>query len=215
MLAQMPETEGLTRRQRLVLRCIQDSVVDRGYPPSMREIADRVGLTSASSVSYQLSILERKGFIRRDPNLPRAIELTTAVDRTTDSGDLRPEPVYVPVLGRIAAGNPILAEESVEDVFPMPRQLVGAGGEHFMLKVIGDSMVEAAICEGDWVLVRKQPTVENGEICAALMHGEATVKTFQRKDGEVWLLPQNQHFRPIKGDRVEILGLVVAVIRKV
>jgi len=130
----------------------------------------------------------------------------------TGSGDARPTPSYVPVVGRIAAGGPILAEEAVEDVFPLPRQLVG-DGELFLLKVAGDSMVDAAICDGDWVVVRRQPVAENGEIVAAMIDGEATVKTFKRTGGHVWLLPHNAAYAPIPGDEAQILGRVVTVLR--
>ncbi|GAB2680643.1 transcriptional repressor LexA [Thalassiella azotivora] len=205
----------LTPRQRKVLECISEAVTRRGYPPSMREIGEAVGLTSPSSVSHQLTALQRKGYLRRDPNRPRAIEVVTpgAVDET-GSGDDRPAPSYVPVVGRIAAGGPILAEQAVEDVFPLPRQLVG-DGELFLLKVVGDSMVDAAICDGDWVVVRRQPVAENGEIVAAMLDGEATVKTLKRRDGHVWLLPHNPAFEPIPGDEATVLGRVVAVLRSV
>jgi repressor LexA len=132
----------------------------------------------------------------------------------TDSGDARPTPSYVPVLGRIAAGGPILAEERIEDVFPLPKQLVGEG-TLFMLEVAGDSMVEAAICDGDYVVIRQEQTAENGDIVAALIDGEATVKTFQRKNGQVWLLPHNPAYDPIDGTHASILGIVTAVLRKV
>ncbi len=217
--------DGLTDRQRLVLETIRDSVERRGYPPSMREIGAIVGLTSPSSVAHQLSTLERKGYLRRDPNRPRAIEVrmpgeTHAVRPIegefdpTDAGDVRPQPSYVPVVGRIAAGGPILAEQAVEDVFPLPRQLVGEG-QLFLLKVAGDSMVDAAICDGDWVVVRQQPVADNGEIVAAMLDGEATVKTFKRRDGHVWLMPHNVAYEPIPGDDATILGRVVAVLRRV
>jgi repressor LexA len=220
--------EGLTTRQRLVLETIRVLVESRGYPPSMREIGEAVGLTSPSSVSHQLEALERKGYLRRDPNRPRAIELTVpgerrttahraihhTIDPVTGSGDERPAPSYVPLVGRIAAGGPILAEQAVEEVFPLPRQLVG-DGELFMLKVVGDSMVEAAICDGDWVVVRQQPVAENGDIVAAMLDGEATVKTFKRRDGHVWLLPHNAAYSPIAGDQATVLGRVVAVLRRV
>jgi repressor LexA len=211
--------DGLTARQRLVLETIRDAVERRGYPPSMREIGEAVGLTSPSSVSHQLETLQRKGFLRRDPNRPRAIELTTplgsaSADDVTGRGDARPEPSFVPVVGRIAAGGPILAEQAVEDVFPLPRQLVG-DGQLFLLKVVGDSMVEAAICDGDWVVVRQQPVADNGEIVAAMIDGEATVKTFKRRDGHIWLLPHNAAYQPIPGDNATILGRVVAVLRKI
>ncbi|MCL1870200.1 MAG: transcriptional repressor LexA [Promicromonosporaceae bacterium] len=216
---------GLTPRQRRVLETIRTSVETRGYPPTMREIGEAVGLASPSSVKHQLTTLERKGYLRRDPNRPRAMEV---VDPHTSSEPAAPEdtplqvpviddervaaPSYVPVVGRIAAGGPILAEQLVEDVFPLPRQLVG-DGELFLLKVQGDSMVDAAICDGDWVVVRRQPVAENGEIVAAMIDGEATVKTFKRDHGHLWLLPQNPSYAPIPGDEAQILGRVVAVLR--
>ena len=218
--------DGLTHRQRLVLDTIRSAVERRGYPPSMREIGEAVGLTSPSSVSHQLETLQRKGYLRRDPNRPRAIELTSPGepralpimaeqhDDLTGSGDARPQPSYVPLVGRIAAGGPILAEQAVEDVFPLPRQLVG-DGQLFMLKVVGDSMVDAAICDGDWVVVRQQPVADNGDIIAAMIDGEATVKTFKRRDGHVWLLPHNDAYAPIPGDDATVLGRVVAVLRRV
>ena len=151
---------GLTERQRTILEVIRASVTTRGYPPSIREIGDAVGLTSTSSVAHQLRTLERKGYLRRDANRPRAVdvrgadELATPVTEVAGS-DALPEPTFVPVLGRIAAGGPILAEEAVEDVFPLPRELVGEGSL-FLLKVVGESMVDAAICDGDWVVIRQQ-----------------------------------------------------------
>jgi len=212
-----PDAAGLTPRQRKVLEVIRDAVERRGYPPSMREIGEAVGLTSPSSVAHQLATLERKGFIRRDANRPRAIEVRAPevepVDATGE-GDERPAPTYVPVVGRIAAGGPILAEEAIEDVFPLPRQLVG-DGTLFLLKVVGDSMVDAAICDGDWVVVRQQPVAEQGDIVAAMIDGEATVKTFKRRDGHVWLMPHNPAFAPIPGDDATILGRVTTVLRKV
>jgi repressor LexA len=226
--------DGLTVRQRRVLEVIRNSVDRRGYPPSMREIGEAVGLTSPSSVAHQLSSLERKGYLRRDPNRPRAIEVVSpetpsdirgyrggaapddveVAHDETGSGDARPEASYVPVLGRIAAGMPVLAEESVDEVFPLPKQIVGEG-PLFLLKVVGDSMVDAAICDGDWVVVRQQPTADNGDIVAAMLDNEATVKTFKRKDGHVWLLPHNPAFDPIDGDHATILGKVTAVLRRV
>ncbi|MGN6088834.1 MAG: transcriptional repressor LexA [Actinomycetales bacterium] len=215
------DSSGLTARQRRVLEVIRDSVERRGYPPSMREIGEAVGLTSPSSVAHQLAMLERKGYLRRDPNRPRAIEVRSPeqpeVETTYDetgSGDERPTPSFVPVVGRIAAGGPILAEQVVEDVFPLPRQIVGEG-QLFLLKVVGDSMIDAAICDGDWVVVRQQPTAENGDIVAAMIEGEATVKTLSRKDGHVWLLPHNENYAPIPGDEATVLGRVTAVLRRV
>lgn len=223
-VSEMPDgpaaADGLTHRQRLVLECIAASVEERGYPPSMREIGQSVGLASPSSVKHQLASLERKGFIRRDPNRPRAIEvrlpgLTEATEPDpTGSGDARPAAAYVPLVGRIAAGGPILAEQAVEDVFPLPKQIVG-DGQLFMLKVAGDSMVDAAICDGDWVVVRQQAVADNGDIVAAMLDNEATVKTFKRRDGHVWLLPHNNAYEPILGDDAVVLGKVTAVLRSV
>jgi repressor LexA len=222
-----PDSSGLTPRQRRVLDVIRDSVERRGYPPSMREIGESVGLTSSSSVSHQLRSLQSKGFIRRDPNRPRALEIlhpdapdTTAASAPeatfdeTGIGDLRPDATYVPRVGRIAAGGPILADERVEEMLPLPRTLVGEG-TLFMLEVKGDSMVDAAVCDGDFVVVRQQPTAENGEMVAALLDDEATVKTLQKKRNQVWLLPHNDAYAPIDGNNAVILGKVVAVLRRV
>ena len=212
---------SLTERQRTILNVIRESVTTRGYPPSIREIGDAVGLTSTSSVAHQLRTLERKGYLRRDPNRPRAVDVRGADDHVaaapvTDvaGSDALPVPTFVPVLGRIAAGGPILAEEAVEDVFPLPRELVGEG-TLFLLKVVGESMIEAAICDGDWVVVRQQNVADNGDIVAAMIDGEATVKTFKRAGGQVWLMPHNPAFDPIPGNEATVLGKVVTVIRKV
>ncbi|TNM46112.1 transcriptional repressor LexA [Nocardioides albidus] len=238
-VAELPDgptdATGLTPRQQRVLAHIKDSIEKRGYPPSMREIGQAVGLTSTSSVAHQLRTLEEKGYLKRDPNRPRALEVflpeVMAARRAighvagvedperqpydeTGIGDSVPVPANVPVVGRIAAGGPILAEERIEDVFPLPRQLVG-DGQLFLLEVSGESMIEAAICDGDYVVIRQQPTAENGEIVAAMIDGEATVKTFQRKDGQVWLLPHNPAFDPIDGTNATILGKVTAVLRRV
>jgi repressor LexA len=224
-----PDATGLTPRQQRVLATIKEAIEKRGYPPSMREIGEAVGLTSSSSVAHQLKTLEEKGFLKRDPNRPRALEVflpeLMAARRSisggdessfdeTDVGDARPEATYVPVVGRIAAGGPILAEETLDDVFPLPKQLVGEG-TLFLLEVRGDSMVEAAICDGDYVVVRQEQTAENGEIVAALIDGEATVKTLQRKDGHVWLMPHNAAYDPIDGTHATILGKVTAVLRRI
>ena len=210
-----PDASGLTARQRKVLEVIRDAVERRGYPPSVREIGDAVGLTSPSSVHHQLSTLQKKGFLRRDPNRPRAVEVfaPNAHDEAA-MNDARPAPTYVPVVGRIAAGGPVLAEQAVEDVFPLPRELVGEG-TLFLLKVVGDSMIDAAIADGDWVVVRQQPAADNGDIVAAMIDGEATVKTYKRRDGHVWLLPHNPAYDPIPGDEATVLGRVVTVLRKV
>lgn len=217
---------GLTRRQQAILDVIRTSVEQRGYPPSIREICESAGLASTSSVSHQLAMLERKGFLRRDPNRPRAVDVRTSGDpavkhkaarralAVTDDAPRGSTAVYVPVVGRIAAGGPILAEQMIEDVFPLPKSLVG-DGTLFLLKVVGDSMIDAAISDGDWVVVRQQPDADNGEIVAAMIDGEATVKTLRRRDGHVWLLPHNAAYAPIPGDDATILGRVVTVIRKV
>ncbi len=240
-IAQLPDgpadTEGLTPRQRRILELIHLAVSTRGYPPTIREIGEAAGLASPSSVSHQLRALEAKGYLRRDPHRPRAMEVRLpesisaalaaaepAVQRAaaqademvdiTGIGDAMPTAVNVPIVGRIAAGGPILAEEHVEDVFPLPKQLVGEG-TLFMLEVKGDSMIDAAICDGDFVVVRQQPTANNGDIVAALLEDEATVKTFKRTDGQVWLLPHNQAYAPIDGNLASILGKVVAVLRRI
>jgi repressor LexA len=214
----------LTERQRTILDVIRSSVTTRGYPPSIREIGDAVGLTSTSSVAHQLRTLERKGYLRRDPNRPRAVDVRTPDDPsrqpaptvTTDvaGSDALPQPTFVPVLGRIAAGGPILAEEAVEDVFPLPKELVGEGSL-FLLKVVGESMIDAAICDGDWVVIRQQNVADNGDIVAAMIDGEATVKTFKRTGSQVWLMPHNPAFDPIPGNEAAILGKVVTVLRKI
>ena len=224
---------SLTIRQKKILETIQRSIGKNGYPPSMREIGDAVGLKSLSSVTHQLSQLEKLGYIRRDPRRPRAMEILLPLQLSDDAEKAEvSEPVkpaasedakiielstsadttMVPLVGRIAAGGPILAEQSVEDVFSLPRQLVGHG-ELFMLKVSGDSMVDAAICDGDWVVVRRQQTADNGDIVAALLDEEATVKTFRQRDGHTWLLPQNSRYEPILGDAAKIMGRVVSVMR--
>jgi repressor LexA len=214
----------LTWRQRKVLQVIRDSVQKRGYPPSMREIGEAVGLVSTSSVSYQLSTLQSKGYLRRDPGRPRTVEIrlpghpAIRHEQVADDDAMMDitsqEPAYVPIVGRIAAGGPILAEEHIEDIFPLPRQLVG-NGTLFLLKVVGDSMVNAAIADGDWVVVRQQPVADNGEIIAAMIDGEATVKTFKRAGDHIWLMPHNPAYTPIPGDEAEVLGKVVAVLRRV
>lgn len=213
----------LSDRQRRILQVIQDAVVLRGYPPSIREIGDATGLQSTSSVAYQLKELEKKGFLRRDPNKPRAVDLrhlqqTTATPtrkKQTPAGDV-PEDAsnarYVPVVGQIAAGAPILAEENVDTYYPLPDELLG-DGDVFMLSVVGESMRDAGILDGDWVIVRSQPVAEEGEFVAALIDGEATVKEFHKDSSGVWLLPHNDAFSPIKGDEAEIMGRVVSVFR--
>ncbi|MGE5827832.1 MAG: transcriptional repressor LexA [Micromonosporaceae bacterium] len=212
-------TPDLTPRQQRILDFIRETVERRGYPPTVREIGEAVGLVSPSSVAYQMGVLERKGYLRKDPNRPRAVDVRPPSELMLDdeeaAGAQRPAPVYVPMLGRIAAGGPILADQSTEEeMFPLPRELVGEG-TLFLLQVKGDSMLDAAICDGDWVAVRQQPTANNGEIVAAMLDGEATVKTYRFRDGHVWLMPHNPAFEPILGDEASILGKVVAVLRRV
>ncbi|MBD2762597.1 transcriptional repressor LexA [Kocuria sp. cx-455] len=230
----------LTARQRTILGAVQRSIGERGYPPSMREIGDVVGLASLSSVTHQLGQLEKLGYIRRDPRRPRAMEVlrplseaelarevgethTAEPAATSSTGSVHNinqlpasssdgAMASVPLVGRIAAGGPITAEQSVEDVFSIPREFVGHG-DLFMLKVSGDSMIDAAICDGDWVVVRQQNTAVNGEIVAALLDDEATVKTFRQRDGHTWLLPQNTQYEPILGDHATVMGKVVSVFR--
>lgn len=210
----MPPTGPLTERQQRILEVIRHAVETRGYPPSVREIGEAVGLRSPSSVHSQLSTLERGGYLRRDPTRPRAIEV-----RFDPDTELR-MPVApqkdVPLVGEIAAGAPILAEERVEEVYPLPRDLVGEG-TLFMLRVRGESMVQAGVMPGDLVVVRQQPTVEQGEMCAAMIDGEATVKLFRRtRAGEVFLDPANEGYEPIPvhaDSDAAVLGRVVAVLR--
>lgn len=208
---------SLSDKQLAILEFIQRSVSTLGYPPSMREIGDAVGLASLSSVTHQLNQLELSGYLRRDPNRTRALEVLIEVpsaETPAESAIPLGDAAMVPLVGRIAAGIPITADQQIEEVFPLPRQLVGKG-DLFMLKVVGESMIDAAICDGDWVVVRQQQNAENGEIVAALLEEEATVKVFQQRDGHTWLLPRNSSFAPIVGDHAVILGKVVAVLRSV
>ena len=214
--ATAPITAELTDRQRRILEVIHAHLDDHGYPPSVREIGDEVGLSSPSSVHAQLSQLETKGYLRRDPTKPRALEVR---GHAAGEVDVRPEPSRgVPLVGEVAAGAPVVAEERVEAVYPLPRTLVG-DGTLFMLRVRGESMLEAGILPGDLVVVREQPTVEQGEMCAALIDGEATVKFFRRtRSGEVFLDPANAAFEPIalRPDQDNsVLGKVVSVVRRV
>lgn len=222
-----PAGRDLTQRQRRIIQVIEDSIRDHGYAPTLREIGETVGLGSTSSVSYQLSRLEEMGYLSRGAGRPRTavvLPLTDpAIKRQADhvNGDTADQAIArVPLIGRIAAGRPILADGSIEDIIPLPRQLVG-GGELIMLNVVGDSMINAAIADGDWVVVRLESDVENGDIVAAMVEsdtsadGEATVKTFKKSGGHVWLIPHNPAYAPILGDDAKILGKVVTVLRRV
>ncbi len=203
---------GLTPRRRQIVEIIDDSVRRNGYAPSMREIGDAVGLASTSSVSYQLSVLEKAGYLSREARRPRTAALRAPAGE--------PGLAQVPLVGQVAAGVPILADQHIEDVFPLPRQLVG-DGELIMLRVVGDSMIDAAITDGDWVVVRRESDIENGNIVAAMIESdtsadrEATVKTFKKRDGHVWLIPHNPAYVPILGDNATIVGKVVAVLRRI
>lgn len=222
------DTSTLSERQKRILQVIRDAVILRGYPPSIREIGDATGLQSTSSVAYQLKELERKGFLRRDPNKPRAVDVRTLPDQDRPKSGPKPkkaahrrmdaenmdQPSYVPLVGSIAAGAPILAEENVDTFFPLPSELVGTG-DLFMLTVVGLSMKDAGILDGDLVVVRAQQTAEQGDFVAAMIEGEATVKEFRRDKAGVWLIPHNPEMEPIPGNDAEIMGKVVTVIRKV
>lgn len=206
--------DRLTDRQRAILDYVATAVAERGYPPSMREIGQAVGLSSTSSVAHQLGALERKGLLLRDPHIPRAYRVRGKAGYeppTRESEDTGL--VDVPVVGRISAGRPVLAEQDTEDVFTLPRRLTGTG-DVFMLRVVGHSMTGAAICDGDWAVVRSQPTADPGDIVAAMIDGEATVKRLRREGNRSWLMPHNSGFEPIPADRATILGKVVTVLRR-
>jgi repressor LexA len=204
----------LTDRQREILNVITETVGNRGYPPSVREIGDAVGLSSPSTVHSHLSALERSGYLRRDPSKPRAIEV---IDDGTPESSLHRAPVRdVPLVGNIAAGSPILADEDIEEIYPLPTELVGSDPV-FMLRVRGDSMVDAGIFDNDYVVVRRQPNANDGEIVAALVgEEEATVKRLRRKDGRVILESENPAYAPmVFTEGVELLGIVIALLRRV
>ena len=206
------DANGLTPRQLKILSVIKKAVEDQGYPPTMREIGQAAGLSSTASVTYQLQILEEKGWVRRDAARGRAIEITLP----GQDGEAAPQDKtrLIPLVGRIAAGNPILAEQEVEEVLPLPESIVGKG-DLFLLQVKGDSMIDLAICDGDFVVIRSQKDAQKGEIVAAMIDGEATVKTWSKKDGHFWLLPANDNYAPIPADEAVILGKVTAVLRSV
>ncbi|WP_443612899.1 transcriptional repressor LexA [Actinomadura rupiterrae] len=207
------DTSALTQRQQQILAAIRDWVVRHGYPPSTRELGDAVGLRSASSVSRHLRSLEDLGFLSRSASVTRPIDVRTFL---REPGGPAPAEaaVPVPVVGRIAAGTPISAEEHVDDTLALPRELTGRGTV-FALRVRGDSMVDAAICDGDLVVVRQQPEAHSGQIVAAMIDDEATVKVYRRRDGHVHLEPRNPAYDVIDGDNAVILGVVVSVLRNV
>lgn len=213
--------EKISSRQLTILEFLAEFIADNGYAPTVRETCTGTGLSSPSSVKYHFDALEKKGYIERDPRRPRTL-MITAVGKehlpniielpSSQESATHADAVDVPLVGRIAAGSPILADQMVEEVFSIPRQMTGSG-DMFMLEVSGDSMIDVGIYDGDWVVVRRQQVAEKGDIVAALIDDEATVKTFDRKEGHVWLLPQNSSYAPIPGDRSTILGRVVTVIR--
>ena len=215
----------LSWRQQRILQAIAEFARRRGYAPTQREIGEAAGLASPSSVSYQLSVLQRRGYLRRDPGRPRTVELRLPgqptvrleVEDLAGTADIPSHgAAYVPVTsyGQIAAGHQNLTEEVIGDTWELPRELVG-DGTLFRLRVSGDSMINAAITDGDVVVVRQQPQAENGEIVAAMIDGETTVKTLQRTEGQVWLMPHNPAYPPIPGNDAKILGKVVSVLRRV
>ena len=213
-----PAGRRMTPRRRKIVEVIDDSMRRNGYAPSMREIGEAVGLASTSSVSYQLSVLAKEGYLSREARRPRTAAIRKPVRPAT--GQVTGQAVApVPRVGRIAAGGPILADQLIEEVVPLPRQLVG-DGELIILTVVGDSMIDAAIADGDWVVVRRESDIENGDIVAAMIESdtsadrEATVKTFKKQDGHVWLIPHNPAYAPIPGDHATIVGKVVAVLRR-
>ncbi len=202
--------EDLTPRQFQILNFIKSEIINKGYPPSVREIGKAVGLSSSSTVHSHLSQLEEKGYIRRDQTKPRAIEI---LDR--DNYDIpKKEISHIPIIGKITAGEPILAVENIQDTFPLPNEFLGEG-EFFILSVSGNSMIEAGINDGDFVVVRKQSYCKNGDIVAALLEEEATIKRFFKEANGIRLQPENSAMEPIITKDVKILGKVVALYRKI
>jgi len=206
------DVAALPPRQQRILVAIRDWVGRHGYSPSTRQIGDAVGLRSSSSVSKHLASLEEKGFLRRSATVSRAIDVRVFLRQPGERGS--EDVVPVPVVGDIAAGVPIAAEEHVDDVLSLPRGLTGRGTV-FGLRVRGDSMVDAAICDGDIVVVRQQHEAHSGQIVAAMLDGEATVKVYRRRDGHVLLEPRNPAYEVIDGDQAVVLGVVVSVLRSV
>ena len=206
--------KNLSEIQEKIVEAIVSYRNDKGYNPTMREVGEAVGLSSTSSVSYQLSQLRELGFLSKADAGQRAMDVLKSAPgmSTASRSEVSDNVVSIPLVGRIAAGGPILAEQNIESHLTLPRELVG-GGELFMLKVSGDSMIDAAICDGDWVVVRQQQTAEQGEIVAALLEEGATVKVFRQSNGQTWLMPRNSSYDPIDGTNAVIMGKVVSVIR--
>jgi repressor LexA len=205
---------GTTEKQRRILEVIREFTAEMGYPPSVREIGERVGLSSSSTVQSHLKTLERRGLLRRDPTKPRALVPSDMVLRAAaPAARNEHDGVSIPIVGRVAAGTPITATENIEDTFVLPASYVGRNGA-FMLRVKGDSMIDAAILDGDLILVEPRPTAENGQIVVAMIDGEATVKTFYREAGRIRLQPENRTMAPIYADDVTVVGRVEAVVRR-
>lgn len=209
----MPKPD-LTERQQQILDFLVDEVRKRGYPPSVREIGEGVGLSSPSTVHNHLANLESKGYIHRDPSKPRAIEIDPDLLATVigSSIDLEREIITLPLVGQVAAGAPIVAEQNIEDQIMLPTKLIGDLGS-FMLEVRGDSMIDAGILSGDYVIVRETPTARNGEIVVALIDDEATVKTYYRESDRIRLQPENENMDPIYVSNPRILGVVIGLFR--
>ena len=207
---------GTTEKQRRILDVIREFTAAMGYPPSVREIGERVGLSSSSTVQSHLKTLERRGLLRRDPTKPRALVPADMVLRAAapPAEHVHPDSIAVPIVGRVAAGVPITATENYEETFVLPQSFVGGKGGAFMLRVKGDSMIEAAILDGDLIVVEPRPTAENGEIVVAMIDGEATVKRFFREAGRIRLQPENRDMAPIYADDVTVVGRVEAVVRR-
>ena len=213
-------SSGLSATQESIMHAIQQFHAENNFMPAMRQIAEMVGMSSVSGVKYQLQQLKDSGYLEINPNLARAMEVLIPVNSegseltlVSDNPSPKLEATLVPLLGQIAAGGPLLAEENKIADYPLPRDLTGQG-ELFMLEVKGESMIDAAICNGDFVVIRRQNTAENGDIVAALLDDEATVKTYKNQDGQIWLLPRNSSFAPIDGTHATIMGKVVTVLRK-
>lgn len=202
--------EELSERQRAILAFIEGEIQRKGYPPSVREIGEAVGLSSSSTVHAHLSNLEQLGYIRRDPTKPRAIEVLISDERP----EFRRNLVRVPIVGRVAAGQPLLADENIEEYFPLPKDF-GPVDDAFMLRVRGESMIEAGIYDGDLVVIQRTSQAENGEIIVALIDDEATVKRFYRDHGRIRLQPENQAMEPIYVSDLTIVGRVVGLVRRI
>jgi repressor LexA len=209
------DVPGLSKRQQAILDFIRKNIREKGYPPSVREIGEAVGLASSSTVHGHLARLQAKGYLRRDPTKPRAIELLTDEPQTQARAEMA-EMVMAPVVGKVTAGLPITAVENIEDYFPLPKSMVRGDDEVYLLSVQGDSMIEAGILDGDYVIVRKQETARNGEIVVAMTEdNEATVKRFYKEADHVRLQPENPNLQPLRYREVRILGRVIGVFRRI